>query len=578
MRHDRLLRATVGMVVVGLSVCGCATVPTESAAVAITQINNELDQPVGVEPLSPEPGASPEEIVRGFIQSMASTAQGRPVSREYLTAEQAQSWDDTAGIMVIVPEFSAVTSGPETTVVVTGTRVGNVDRSGIFSPNIEEFSLELAVVFENDQWRIAEPPAGIVLTRTAFAQSYEQRDIYFLDGTSRFVVPDPRFFVRGGRVQATQLVERLLDGPNPALAAAVNNPLATVELASNVLVTNRRARVELTQVGERDNQQLEAMSAQLTFSLLGQLSIQSLEITVDGALLQLPNVGSVQELSDWLSFDPDSVAGSITGVGHYIAGGAVRTVDGNPISGPAGDGTYGLTNAAVSIDDSTGELVSLAGLSATSQSSTLYVGPYEGDLVPVLSEARLTPPCWSGVADEVWTVRNGSDVIRIPTGGQPQVVPAPELAGTGAVRAFQLSRGGARAALIIETETGPALFIAGIVRTADSVNVAVPRPIAPSLSGVVDVAWTSADSLIVLALDAGGEQVVPYTIGVDGWGVTALTTDGLPGEPNSLAAAPNRAPLVSAAGTVWQFVSGDIWAVLTPGQAPLTGTAPFYPS
>lgn len=576
-RHRRHLLPASLTVALCLLISGCATVPTESASVPITQVSGDLDQPVGVEPLSPARGASPEEIVRGFIESTASTAQGRPVSREYLTSERAQSWDDTAGIVVIEPEFSAVTSGPETTVRVTGQRVGNVDRSGIFAPEIETFTYDVPLVQENDQWRIAEPPAGIIITRTNFARVYEQSDIYFLDGTGRFVVPEPRFFVRGGRARSTQLVERLLAGPSPSLAPAVSNPLAGADLASNILVTNRRARVELTNVGERPQQILEGMSAQLAFTLLGQLSIQSLEVSVDGSLLQLPGGGSVQEISDWFSFDPDAIAGAINGVGHFIDAGAVRTQDGNAIPGPAGDGSYSLTNAAVSIDENSGDLLSLAGLSIGAASSTLYVGPYGGELAPVLSDARLTPPTWSGLADEVWTVRNGSDVTRIPTGAQPQAVPAPELAGTGSVRAFQLSRGGSRAALIMETTAGPALFVAGIVRNADTISVTAPRAIAPALTGVRDVSWTSADSLIVLATDPRG-QVIPYTIGVDGWGTTALTTDGLPGEPDSVAAAPNRAPLVSAAGTVWQFITGDIWAVLIRGQAPLAGTAPFYPS
>lgn len=573
----RSLRAFALMATSALLIGGCATVPTGSAPVLITEIGGDLDEPVGVQPLSPERGASPEEIVRGFIQSIASTTQGRPVSREYLTTERAQSWDDTAGITVIEPEFSAVTSGPETTVTVTGQRVGTVDRAGIFTPAIDEFSFEVPLVLEGDQWRIDDPPAGIVITRTDFVTAYEQADIYFLDGTSRFVVPEPRFFARGGRAQSTQLVERLLAGPRPLLAPAVTNALGEVELASNVLVNNRRARVELKNVGEQTNQVLEAMSAQLAFTLLGQLSIERLEVTIDGAILQLPGVGAVQKLSDWLSFDPDAVSGAITGVGHYIDAGAVRTQDGNPIPGPAGEGTYALTSAAVSIDESTGELQSLSGLSVSAQSSTLYSGPYGGELTAVLTDTRLTAPTWSGVAEEVWTVRNGSDVTRIPTAGAPQVVPAPELAETGAVRVFQLSRGGSRAALIQETETGPALFIAGIVRTADTVAVSAPFAIAPGLTNVRDVSWTSADSLIVLAADPRG-AIVPYTIGVDGWGASALTTDGLPGEPDSVAAAPNRAPLVSAAGTVWQFITGDIWAVLIRGQAPLTGTAPFYPS
>lgn len=574
-RTRRCLHLVVSSAILGLLMSGCSTVPTGSAPVAITQVDGELDQPAGGQPLSPERGASPEEIVRGFIESSASAAQGRPVSREYLTAAQAQSWEDTAGIDVIEREFSAVTSGPDTIVRVTGQRVGSVDRAGIFTPNIEEFSIELTLVQENEQWRIADPRAGIVITRTDFARTYEQRDIFFLDRTSRFVVPEPRFFVRGGRAQSTQMIERLIAGPSLWLSPAVDNQLQGVELASSVLVTGGRARVELSQV-EQSNEALEGLSAQLTYTLLGQLSIQSLEITVDGAPLQLPNVGTVQELSDWLSFDPDAVAGAVTGVGHYIDAGGVRVQNGNPIAGPAGEGAYGLTNAAVSLDDNSGELLSLAGLSVGAQSSTLYVGPYGGELSPVLTYPRLTAPTWSGVAEEVWTVVNGSDVLRIPTGSLAQPVPAPDLAGTGAVRVFQLSRGGSRAALIIETDTGPALFIAGIVRTADSVTVSAPRQIAPSLTGVLDVSWTSADSLIVLAADARDEQVVPYTIGVDGWGITALTTDGLPGEPDSVAAAPNRAPLVSAAGTVWQF-SLDIWAVLIRGQPPFSGTSPFYP-
>lgn len=562
----------------GLAVGGCSTVPTDSVPVAITQVGGELGGPVGVEPLSPGRDASPEEIVRGFIESSASTAPGRPVSREYLSAALAQGWDDAAGITVIEPEFSAVTSAPETTVRVTGRRVGTVDRGGIFTPQIDPFSIELGLVQENDEWRIAELlPPGIFITRTDFDRAYEVRDLYFLDGTGRFVVPDPRFFVRGGQVQSTQLVERLIAGPSDGLEGAVRNLLSDVQLASNVLVTGRRAQVELAQVGQPSNESLEGLSAQLAYTLLGQLSIQSLSVTVDGVSLQLPNIGVVQELSDWASFDPDADAGAITGVAHYIEGGGVRTQDGTPMPGPAGTGVYGLANAAVSIDEENGELLSLAGLATAEQSATLYVGAYGGDLVPVLDGFRLTAPTWSAVAEEVWTVRNGGEVVRIPTGGGPQAVNAPQLAGTGAVRSFQLSSGGARAALIIETGTGAELFIARIERTSDTITVGEAQRIAPSLTGVVDVAWTSSDSLIVLADDPRGAQVVPYTIGVDGWGITELTTDGLPGPPESVAAAPNRAPLVSAAGTVWQF-SLDIWAVLIRGEAPLTGSAPFYPS
>ncbi|MBA3292619.1 MAG: hypothetical protein H0T40_02510, partial [Geodermatophilaceae bacterium] len=176
------VRLAVSAAILGLLISGCSTVPTASAPVAITQVSGGVDEPVGVEPLSPESGASPEEIVRGFIESSASTVQGRPVSREYLTAQQAETWDDTASITVIEPELSAVTSGPDTVVRVTGQLVGTVDRAGIFTPQIDEFSIELRMVQENEQWRIAGPTTGIYITRTDFVSAYEQRDIYFLDG------------------------------------------------------------------------------------------------------------------------------------------------------------------------------------------------------------------------------------------------------------------------------------------------------------------------------------------------------------------------------------------------------------
>ena len=47
-------------------------------------------RPVGIEPLAPEAGATPEEIVRGFIDAAASVARRHPVARQHLTAEAAE--------------------------------------------------------------------------------------------------------------------------------------------------------------------------------------------------------------------------------------------------------------------------------------------------------------------------------------------------------------------------------------------------------------------------------------------------------------------------------------------------------
>ena len=59
----------------------CSTVPSSSATVQITQAAERPSDDVGIEPLPPEAGATPEEIVRGFINAAASTLAGHPVAR-----------------------------------------------------------------------------------------------------------------------------------------------------------------------------------------------------------------------------------------------------------------------------------------------------------------------------------------------------------------------------------------------------------------------------------------------------------------------------------------------------------------
>ena len=66
------------------------------------------------------------------------------------------------------------------------------------------------------------------------------------------------------------------------------------------------------------------------------------------------------------------------------------------------------------------------------------------------------------------------------------------------------------------------------------------RAIAPTLSQVVDVAWRDSGKLLVLAGDAGEDRIVPYLVGVDGWGLADVPTSGLPSQPTSIAAAPTR--------------------------------------
>ncbi|SOD93687.1 LpqB family beta-propeller domain-containing protein [Blastococcus haudaquaticus] len=557
-----------------LLVSGCSTVPMNSSTVQITQAPARPAEVVGIEPLPPEPGATPEEVVRSFIDAAASVRPGHPVARDHLAPEAGRTWSDEAGITVISPDYATVTT--ETGAVeVTANPVGTIDDRGSFVVGgAATFTRQFTVVQVEDEWRITDPPDGLIILEPDFQRLYEEAAVYFLDETGQRLVPDPRYVV-AGEALPTALVDRLLAGPSAPLAAGVRNPLNGARLRSAVTLADQAAVVDLTGLAAEPSPALSAISAQLVWTLtqLGNVTIRSVEVRIDGEPVDIADVPDVQTRGDWAGFDPEAVP--LASTGHYLYAGGVYTVTaGQPTPGPAGQAAYGLGDAAVSIDDATGEPSFLVGIRSDASGATLLAGPYDGELATVLTAERLSSPSTAATRSEVWVVRDGTSVVRLQAGGSPQPVTTPTLQGLGVTRVLRLSPDGARAALVVE---GSGLYVGTVVRAEDgSVALRDFRAIAPDLTRVVDVAWRDSGSLLVLAGDPGEDRIVPWSVGVDGWGLTELPTAGLPSQPRSIAAAPNRQPLVDAGGTIWQLFGGT-WATLVRGQEPLPGTAPFYP-
>lgn len=557
-----------------IAVTGCSTVPSSSATVQITNAPSRPSESVGIEPLPPERGATPEEIVRGFIEAAASARPGHPIAKEHLTPAAAKSWSDEGGITVLSSDFATVAVSARS-VALTASPVGTVDARGVFTVGgsgifTRQFDLEQV----NGEWRISDPPNGLILLEPDFGRLYDERDVFFLDPTRQRVVPDPRLVIKGD-AQPTALVQRILDGPSALLAAGVRNPLTGVQLRNAVTITGQAAAVvDLTGLPVDPAPVLSEISAQIVWTL-APLS-QRVEIRVDGQPVDINGIPPQQTREDWAAFDPDALP--LDAVGHYLSGGAVHTVPtGAPSPGPAGTGVYGLSSAAVSADPRTGKLSFLAGVKSDASGAVLYAGPYDKDLVQVLTAGTLSAPTVAATRAEAWVVRDGTDVVRVPAGAAPQAVSAPTLAGLGRANVLRLSPDGVRAALVVLGPNGRGLYVGTVVRAEDGgVELRDLRGVAPSLSQVVDVAWRDSGNLIVLASDPRQARVDPYTVGVDGWGLSTLPSAGLPRQPESVAAAPTRQPLVDAGGTIWQLVGGT-WATLVRGAEPLPGTAPFYP-
>ena len=552
----------------------CSTVPMNSATVQITQDPARPDEIVGIEPLSPESGATPEDIVRSFIDAAASVRPGHRVAREHLAPEAAGSWSDEGEITVISPDYATVTT--ETGAVeVSADAVGTIDERGSFvADGAATFVRQFTLVEVGDEWRITDPPDGLIILEPDFERLYEEAAVYFLDPTGQRLVPDPRYVVAGEALPTT-LVDRLLAGPSGPLAAGVQNPLNGARQRSAVTLEDQAAVVDLTGLPAEQSPVLSEISAQLVWTLtqLGNVTIRSVEVRIDGEPVDIDEVPDAQTRDDWAGVDPEAVP--LESTGHYLQGGALHTVTaGEPTPGPAGQGAYGLVDAAVAIDDATGEPSFLVGIRPDAAGAAVVAGPYAGELATVLTAGRLSSPSVATTRSEIWVVRDGTSVVRLQAGGTPQAVTTPTLSGLGVTRSLRLSPDGARAALVVE---GSGLYVGTVVRTDDgSVALRDFRAIAPELARVVDVAWRESGSLLVLAGDPGQERTVPWSVGVDGWALTELPTAGLPSQPGSIAAAPTRQPLVDAGGTIWQLFGGT-WATLVRGQEPLPGTAPFYP-
>lgn len=572
---SRARAAAVAALLVVLT--GCSTVPMTSSTVQITQAPARPAEVVGIEPLAPEAGAAPEDIVRSFIDAAASTRVGHPVARQHLAPEARRTWDDEGTITVIGQDYATVTT-ESGAVEVTATTVGTIDDRGVFtigtgSTLTRQFTLEQV----DGQWRISDPPDGLIILEPDFTRLYEEAAVYFVDPTGRRLVPDPRY-VLAGEALPTTIVERILAGPSQYLAAGVVNRVAGAQLRSAVTLDGQLAVVDLTNLPAEASPALSEAAAQLVWTLtsLQNVSINSVEFRIDGEPVPIDDVPDEQTTEHWSAFNPDAVP--LETVGHYLLGGALHTVTtGQPTPGPAGAGAYGLTEAAVSIDAATGDLSFLVGIRPEGGGARLLAGPYDGELAPVLDGARLTSPTVAATRSEVWVVRDDTSVVRVQAGGPPQAVTAPTLPGLGLTRVLRLSPDGVRAALVVEGPEGRALHVGTVVRAEDgSVALRDFRAITPTLSRVVDVAWRDSGSLLVLAGDAGEDRVVPYGVGVDGWALDEIPRSGLPSQPQSIAAAPARQPLVDAGGTIWQLAGGT-WVTLVRGEEPLPGSAPFYP-
>ena len=561
--------------VVAVLLAGCATIPTSGPVKAGgDQQLQRVDDVVPVIGQRPTPGASPQDIVLGFLKSSADFRADHEIAREYLTPSARQRWRPQAGTVIYDGDTpSPLAAG---TVTVEGSEVGQIDAEGTFrrTPTGTQVSRGFGMEQVAGEWRIATLDDGLMLNSADAREVYRQVSMYVLAPTGKVLVPDV-VLVPELPGLTTKLVARLLHGPTAGMRDSVDTaiPQGTDLEVSSVPVRDGVATVRLNRAAlAADDQARERMSAQIVWTLKQLVEVVSVRITAGGENLLDSGVPEEQNRDTWRSYDPDDMPGSPSA---YVAleGRVGRYLDGafEPVPGVAGTGSPPLRTPAVSLDAGR-----VAGVST--DGSTVYVGRLTGsaEVAPRVSGTDLSQPSWDP-GDNLWVVDRATGTLWYLANGadEPQEV---AVDGEGRLTAAVVARDGTRVALVYGTGRTARLEVGAVVR-ADSadggqdVSVAHAYEPLPDLRLTRDVAWADAQTLAVLGSREEG-PVAPFYVDIDGYDVVEVEPLA---DPVSITAAPpvqpQENPLVvgTAAGELMQFTSGGGWQNLG------TGADPAYP-
>lgn len=607
--RGRAVGATVllGCGAVLLSACGSMPVTGDVKAVDASQPG---DSQVQVYAVAPRDGATPNEVVDGFLESMTSDDSDFRTTRQYLTKRASSDWKPGALTTVLAsapnrsdrPVHDSDRSTNEVTYTLTGEEVATVDGQNAYQPLAPtDYSQTLNLVRQKgpdgSEWRIDRVPDGLVLGQSDFKRLYRSvNKFYFATGRSEAqstLVADP-VYIRNrtdpatGMDTVTQAVRSLLRGPTdwlrPVVASRFPAGTGLRKGVTSLTPDDRNVlKVPLNKkVDGAGQRSCRMMASQVLFTLrdLTSARVEQVELQrSDGSALCVLGADQAEE------YAPDGSSGGSDSQYFVDAKGHVERIPGStrgsgepqPVAGPFGSGSLRVSAVGVSRDEQ-----SAAALSQNKDA--LYTAPLAtaGELGPpvVTSRAdkagdRLTAPSWDSRGD-LWVADRDPDnprLLRLADGtGKPEEVTVPILDGSR-ITALRLSSDGVRIALLLTLGDRTTLQIGRIERQGpqgkEQVSVVDLRHAAPQLADVTAMSWSGGSRLVVVGKEEGGVQQVRY-VQADG---STPSSGVLPGvnQVRAIAAADDeQLPLMAdtVGDGIVKLLPGDNWqTVLKEGSA-----------
>lgn len=599
-RGRRGLAALAGA---ALLLSGCVSMPRGGEVQRVDPgQRSEGDSQVRVFGVSPQDGAPPEQIVRGFLEAVTSDEAEFATARDYLTPEARESWDPHAGVSVLmdgpgppgrIGEFDE--EGETATFEVGGTRLAFIDDRHGYTPAGQEYQADFELRRVEEEWRIDALPDGLILGEQDFRRMYRSVSTYFYAYHGRVgsavadarnvLVADP-VYLRHQVDPVGDAVDALLSGPSGWLEPVVRSQFpdgARVARGTRPVIDEEGVlTVRLSGLPQRiSDQHCDRMAAQLFHTLRDLGPTELTEVRLGG------RVGTTCTLTarEARTNAPGLLIGEqdrqyFIGEDHRLM---VVGDDQAPraVGGPLGRGEVALRSAAVRRDEERAAAVSADGVA-------LYLDDLSGD--GPLEEAAyvsaaggpeggISPPSWDGLGDLWFADRDPQDprLLRMSGGtGAPQPIDVDGLRPGQRIEALRVASDGVRIALLVSEDGRTTLRLGRIERATVGerlfVRVAQLRPIAPHLENVVAVSWAGGSRLVVVGRPEGGAEQMSY-VNTDGSTVNASKV-AAPSEVTGLAASEqDEHPLLaqSGEGIARQHRDGT-WLVVGPD-----GTAPAYP-
>jgi len=523
-------------------------------------------QNVAFIPNRPQPGATAQQIVEGFIDagSGPGVAGNWAVAREFLAPALAETWKPEGGVIVDERAERDYVETDEGGVDFAFEVVGTIDDKGSYeradlSPGSWTFRLEQQ---SDGEWRITEAPDGIWLDDAQFPDVFHRYPLMYFDPSGQYLVPDVRWFP-------------VTKAAGSIAAALVNKPRSEW-LADSVVTAFPDGVTAVAAVPvDADGVAEVALSDGM---LAADSDAQNRMLTQLEESLRTAGVTEVVMTVDSTPLDAQPVAVRSTRV---PAAPLVLTEDGfGFLTGDEIDRIPGLSVAVESVSPASVQVGPERDLAAAKIESGAVARLSAAGTDPETLDTRagLVDPTIDGYGI-VWSVpREQPAALQAYLPDGQAVLVADAWSGATAIAGMALSRDGTRLAAVVSAGGRTVLWVAGVVRDEDGVPVRLGTPMQLAVVGgavvgvtQLGVTWIDDVSIGVLAGAESDSTVVEQVVG----GPTSLSTTAsgmasIAGGSgiSSLRLRADDGTLFVKRGTAWQPTATGILLLATQQGAP----------